>query len=65
VKTAHDAARRAGDGSRRLGISPALINDAFVVFALGLFGVMWVEMWLRAKRLRNETPGTASAEERD
>ena len=46
-------------------ISPALINDAFVVFALGLFGVMWVEMWLRAKRLRNETPGTASAEERD
>jgi hypothetical protein len=33
-------------------ISPALINDGFVVFALGLFGVMRAEMALRAKGLR-------------
>lgn len=33
-------------------ISPALINDGFVVFALGLFGVMRAEMALRAAKLR-------------
>lgn len=32
-------------------IGPALINDGFVVFALGLFGVMRAEMALRANRL--------------
>lgn len=32
-------------------LSPALINNAFVVFALGLFGVMRAEMALRAKKL--------------
>jgi hypothetical protein len=32
-------------------ISPALLNDGFVVFALGLFGVMRAEMALRAARL--------------
>jgi hypothetical protein len=32
-------------------ISPALINDGFVIFALGLFGVMRVEMALRAVKL--------------
>jgi hypothetical protein len=32
-------------------VSPALINDGFILFALGLFGVMRVEMALRATRL--------------
>ncbi|HEX7711337.1 MAG TPA: CcdC protein domain-containing protein [Sphingomonadaceae bacterium] len=34
-------------------ISPALINDGFVLFALGLFGVMRGEMALRARKLAN------------
>jgi len=33
-------------------ITPALINNAFVVFALGLFGVMRAEMWVRARGLK-------------
>ncbi|MBO9602645.1 MAG: DUF1453 family protein [Novosphingobium sp.] len=41
-------------------ISPALINDGFIVFAVGLFGVMRVEMWLRARRLLREHGGTAA-----
>jgi hypothetical protein len=41
-------------------ISPALINDGFIVFALGLFGVMRVEMWVRAVRLRREHAAGAS-----
>ena len=32
-------------------ISPALINDGFVIFALGLFGTQCAEMGLRALRL--------------
>ena len=32
-------------------ISPALINDGFVIFALGLFGTQRAEMALRAARL--------------
>jgi hypothetical protein len=40
-------------------ISPTLINDGFVIFALGLFGVMRAEMALRAVRL-----GKAHAEGR-
>lgn len=43
-------------------ISPALINDAFIVFALGLFGVMRVEMWVRANRLKNGAPQTPDDE---
>lgn len=33
-------------------ISPALINNAFVLFALGLFGTQRAEMAIRASRLR-------------
>lgn len=42
-------------------ISPALINNAFVLFALGLFGVMRAEMALRAKRLSAEHAGGPGA----
>lgn len=38
--------------ARTWAIGPALINDGFVIFALGLFGVMRAEMALRAQRLR-------------
>ena len=41
-------------------ISPALINNGFVLFALGLFGVMRAEMALRAKRLSAEHAGGAA-----
>ena len=41
-------------------IGPALINDGFVVFALGLFGVMRAEMALRAVRLRKEHTAAAA-----
>ena len=41
-------------------ISPALINNAFVVFALGLFGVMRAEMWVRAVKLKREVPASSS-----
>lgn len=33
------------------GLSPALINDVFVVFAVGLFATQRVEMYLRGSRL--------------
>jgi len=33
-------------------ISPALISNAFVMFALGLFGTTRVEMFIRAARLK-------------
>ena len=42
-------------------ISPALITDVFVLFALGLFGVQRVEMALRARRLLGETRDAAAA----
>jgi hypothetical protein len=45
-------------------ITPALINDTFVVFALGLFGVQRIEMALRAQRLLQEHAAGASAEPR-
>jgi hypothetical protein len=33
-------------------ISPALISNAFVVFAIGLFGTQRIEMFVRASRLQ-------------
>lgn len=35
-------------------ITPALINDTFVIFAVGLFGTQRAEMALRAQRLKQE-----------
>lgn len=37
-------------------IDPALINNAFVVFALGLFATQRAEMAMRASRLRKSGP---------
>jgi NAD/NADP transhydrogenase beta subunit len=43
-------------------LSPALITDAFALFALGLFGVQRIEMALRARRLLSEArAGRAAA----
>ncbi|WP_095013019.1 CcdC protein domain-containing protein [Tsuneonella mangrovi] len=52
-----------GRGALRMGldyeaqsgaVDAGLVSDAFVVFALGLFGVQRIEMAIRAKRLREE-----------
>ena len=52
---------RAGLGMEAGGaITPALINDTFVVFAVGLFGVQRLEMALRARRLQEERAAGAA-----
>ena len=43
-----------------LGIRIGLLNDAFVVFALGLFTVQRIEMALRARRLMAAAPRAAA-----
>jgi hypothetical protein len=56
---------RAGLGMEMGGaITPALVNDTFVVFAVGLFGVQRLEMALRAQRLMRERAAGAAAEPR-
>ncbi|HEX3423560.1 MAG TPA: CcdC protein domain-containing protein [Sphingomicrobium sp.] len=39
------------------GISPAMLTDPLIAFALGMFTVQRVEMYLRAKRLLEEARG--------
>jgi NAD/NADP transhydrogenase beta subunit len=42
-------------------ITPALINDTFVIFAVGLFATQRAEMALRAQRLRQQQPAGGGA----
>ncbi len=44
------------------GVNPFLINDIFIVFAVGLFIAQSVELGLRARRLLAAEPVKASAE---
>ena len=46
-------------------ITPGLVNNAFVIFALGLFATQRAEMALRAKRLRGAHTDAAIAGEAD
>jgi membrane protein CcdC involved in cytochrome C biogenesis len=39
------------------GISPAMLTDPLIAFALGMFALQRVEMYLRAKRLLEEARG--------
>ena len=39
-------------------ISPALISNAFVMFAVGLFGTTRIEMFIRASRLQKSHAGS-------
>jgi len=41
------------------GVSPAMLTDPLIAFALGMFSLTRVEMYLRAKRLLEETRGRA------
>jgi len=41
------------------GISPAMLTDPLIAFALGMFSLQRVEMYLRAKRLLEEARGGA------
>jgi membrane protein CcdC involved in cytochrome C biogenesis len=41
------------------GISPAMLTDPLIAFALGMFTLTRVEMYLRAKRLLEEVRGRA------
>lgn len=36
------------------GVSPAMLTDPLIAFALGMFSLTRVEMYLRAKRLLEE-----------
>lgn len=42
-------------------ITPALINDTFVIFAVGLFATQRAEMALRAQRLKQQRPAGGGA----
>ena len=42
-------------------LKAVLITDAFMVFALGLYGVQRIEMWLRARRLLDEARAARAA----
>lgn len=42
-------------------ISPAMLTDPLIAFALGMFSVQRLEMYLRAKRLLEEARGRAGA----
>ena len=42
-------------------VSAALIGDAFIVFAVGLFGMSRIEMWIRANRLLGEARAAKAA----
>ena len=39
------------------GVSPAMLTDPLIAFALGMFTVQRIEMYLRAKRLLEEARG--------
>jgi membrane protein CcdC involved in cytochrome C biogenesis len=39
------------------GVSPAMLTDPLIMFAVGMFSVQRVEMYLRAKRLLEEVRG--------
>jgi len=39
------------------GVSPAMLTDPLIAFALGMFTLQRVEMYLRAKRLVEEARG--------
>src|SRR5206468_9958144 len=41
------------------GVSPAMLTDPLIMFAVGMFSVQRVEMYLRAKRLLEEVRGRA------
>lgn len=41
------------------GVSPAMLTDPLIAFALGMFTLTRVEMYLRAKRLLEEARGRA------
>jgi Protein of unknown function (DUF1453) len=41
------------------GVSPAMLTDPLIAFALGMFTLTRVEMYLRAKRLLGEVRGRA------
>ncbi len=41
------------------GVSPAMLTDPLIAFALGMFTLQRVEMYLRAKRLLDEARGRA------
>ena len=41
------------------GVSPAMLTDPLIAFALGMFSVQRIEMYLRAKRLLEEARGQA------
>ena len=43
--------------------TPALINDAFVMFAVGLFATQRAEMALRARRLKQQHAALGGAVE--
>jgi membrane protein CcdC involved in cytochrome C biogenesis len=41
------------------GVSPAMLTDPLIAFALGMFAMTRLEMYLRAKRLLEEARGRA------
>jgi membrane protein CcdC involved in cytochrome C biogenesis len=41
------------------GVSPAMLTDPLIAFALGMFTLTRLEMYLRAKRLLEEARGRA------
>jgi high-affinity Fe2+/Pb2+ permease len=43
----------------KAGVSPAMLTDPLIAFALGMFTLTRVEMYLRAKRLLDEVRGRA------
>jgi len=48
------AAARGMLGQEGGGVSPAMLTDPLIAFALGMFSVQRIEMYLRAKRLLEE-----------
>jgi len=41
------------------GVSPAMLTDPLIAFALGMFSLSRLEMYLRAKRMLEEVRGQA------
>jgi hypothetical protein len=41
------------------GVSPAMLTDPLIAFAVGMFTLQRLEMYLRAKRLLEEARGAA------
>jgi hypothetical protein len=40
------------------GVSPAMLTDPLIAFALGMFSLTRLEMYLRAKRMLEEVRGS-------